>query len=402
MIKREWTLGVLLAACAVLAGCSASFSIGGQSVEDAAVELISGELADELGLGELSATCPPVEDPEVGTEFTCTATTSDGRTIEFDGVVDREDHIDVQTTNIILPDKLEANFYDALSAQNPDVELAVEGFDCGEETIVLEADDPSSRQVTCEVTPTGQPTQTATLTVNDLATSDIDYVFDEPVGGPTDEAADTAGQDDVDEDPAYDPELLAVAESALLTVEDFGPDWGESPRTPSDVDYAAIDGCQVVDDLINNDGHLAEAESNEFASGDITVDHSVRIYPDTQTAIDVMVAWSEQVVLNCIVAGAEEAAGEAFDAGELDPFEEVAFNLQAFEQFDTEPRFTNLELTNTLLAPDDVQLVIINNQYFIQVGNMLSQVGVLSPNTSWEETTTVLDLAVAKMAEAQS
>jgi hypothetical protein len=95
-------LVLVLAAAVMAAGCSASFSIGGQTVEDAATDLIEGELTDQIGLGPLTASCPEVEDPEVGTEFTCTAATPDGETIDFAGVVDREDHIDVSSVNVIL------------------------------------------------------------------------------------------------------------------------------------------------------------------------------------------------------------------------------------------------------------------------------------------------------------
>jgi len=104
-VSRQATAAIVaVAICAGwLAGCSGdlSFSIGGQSVEEAATELIEGELADQIGLGTLVASCPEVPEPEVGTEFACTAETVDGEVIEIAGVVDREDHIDLNTTNLI-------------------------------------------------------------------------------------------------------------------------------------------------------------------------------------------------------------------------------------------------------------------------------------------------------------
>ncbi len=85
---RARTLLLTLATLFVVTACSGdiSFSIGGQSVDDAAVELIEGDLADQIGLGELTAACPEVPDAEVGTEFDCTATTADGAVIEIAGV----------------------------------------------------------------------------------------------------------------------------------------------------------------------------------------------------------------------------------------------------------------------------------------------------------------------------
>ena len=150
---RRWI--ALLTTSVIAASCgSASFEVsfggGTGSVEEAAAFLIEGELADQVGT-TLVADCPPVDDPDVGTTFTCTATTETGEVIEFDGIVDREDHIDLNSTNLVVADAV------------PDWEALVEGsveetvgvdvvIDCGDGFIVLDAND----QMTCEVSdPTG-------------------------------------------------------------------------------------------------------------------------------------------------------------------------------------------------------------------------------------------------------
>lgn len=163
--------------------------------------------------------------------------------------------------------------------------------------------------------------------------------------------------------------LEEMAQSVLLNAGDLGVGWDEAPQSPAVVDYRIIDGCAFVGDLVDQDGYLAEVESSEFSMGLITVDHSVRVYADTQTATDIVLIWAEQAAVDCVVRGAEQAAGIARDSGELAPFEEVEFSLQSYEDHIGEPRSTNLELTNTLIAPDQ-QLVVINDQYFIQVGRM--------------------------------
>ena len=133
-------LGAAVAAATVVAaGCtSASFSIGGQSPESAATDLIEGELADLIGLGELSADCADVDDAQIGTEFACSATTADGRVVEFVTVIDREDHIDVTTTNVIrgdvIPD-VEAAAIDLINA-NQGTSLTRQALDCPEDSIV--------------------------------------------------------------------------------------------------------------------------------------------------------------------------------------------------------------------------------------------------------------------------
>ena len=58
---------LVVGAAATLAACSgtASFSIGGQPLHEAAEELIAGDLADRLGLGALTPTCDEVGDLRV-------------------------------------------------------------------------------------------------------------------------------------------------------------------------------------------------------------------------------------------------------------------------------------------------------------------------------------------------
>lgn len=172
--RRSRALAAVLATVAFAAGCSGelSFSIGGQSVEDAAVELIEGELAEGIDLGPLDADCPEVSDPEVGTEFACTATTPDGQVIQFEGLVDREDHIDVQTTNVIIADAIatfEAAGIDAID-RTEGTTLDVSAMDCGDASIVI----PADGVVECTLTdPSSGELWDAVYTVTDLSTGDF-------------------------------------------------------------------------------------------------------------------------------------------------------------------------------------------------------------------------------------
>ncbi len=376
----------------LMSGCSgsASFSIGGQTVEEAAEELIAGDLAELIGLGELTPACPEVEDPEVGTTFRCTAETPAGQTIDFDGVVDEEDHINLEATNLVPAAPIEERFYEILDSQSPGSGLAPDGVDCGDEMVVL-----VDRQMTCEVRVGDATPRIATLTITDVSTRNFEFAFESTVeeeSSPTTEAAPT-------EAPTAATDLEAIAQAAVLETDDFNGQWSEEPQTPSTVDYGLIDGCEFLGDLIDNDGFLVEADSSEFSSGDITVDHSIRIYADSSTATDVVLFWAQQAPIDCVVLGAEQAAGAALSSGELAPFEEVTFSLQSYENHIDEPRSTNLELTNTLIAPDQ-ELVIINDQYFIQSGRVVSSVGVISPDTPWETTPDLLDLVAERTAEA--
>jgi hypothetical protein len=165
---------MLALGAAVTAGCSGdiSFSIGGQSIEDAAVELIEGDLAEGIGLGALEATCPEVADPAVGTEFDCTATTPDGAVIEFAGLVDREDHIDVQTTNVVVADAIgtfEAAGIDVIN-ETEGTTLDASAMACGDSSIII----PDDGAIGCELTlPDTGEVYDAVYTINDLATGDF-------------------------------------------------------------------------------------------------------------------------------------------------------------------------------------------------------------------------------------
>lgn len=172
--RRSRTLVALAVVASLTGACSGdlSFSIGGQSVEDAATDLIEGELADGIGLGELDADCPEVSDPEVGTEFACTATTPDGAIVEFAGVVDREDHIDVRTTNVIVAEaigNIEAAGIELVN-QTEGTTLDASAMDCGDTSIVI----PADGEVECTLTDTDTGALfDATYTLEDPDTGDF-------------------------------------------------------------------------------------------------------------------------------------------------------------------------------------------------------------------------------------
>lgn len=92
---------VVLAAVGFLAACSGSAGTGGEG-------LIEGELADQIGLGELDAECEEPAEKAEGETFTCTATTEDGQTIEFLGTMTADDEIFVNTSNLLVASDIDA------------------------------------------------------------------------------------------------------------------------------------------------------------------------------------------------------------------------------------------------------------------------------------------------------
>lgn len=134
---RWWAgpLAGVVAMAALAAGC-------GGDVENTAIDLIEGEIADQIGLGDLDAECPENDGLEVGDTFSCTATLPDGRIVSFEGELDREDHIFVAPTNVIasetLPDLEELLAGEV--ASTIDVPVSADQVDCGPDAVVLDPD----------------------------------------------------------------------------------------------------------------------------------------------------------------------------------------------------------------------------------------------------------------------
>ncbi|MEM9467335.1 MAG: hypothetical protein AAGA90_18315 [Actinomycetota bacterium] len=175
MVRRPAVLALTLALLATACG-SASFEIsfggGSGSVEEAAAFLIEGELADQLG-EPLTASCPEVADPEVGVTFDCTGTTEDGLVIDFAGIVDREDHIDLNSTNLIVADRVpdwELGLADSVSAT---IEAPVT-VDCGERFLVL--GDPA--EFVCELSDELGEFADLRVTITDFEAGDFSWVIE--------------------------------------------------------------------------------------------------------------------------------------------------------------------------------------------------------------------------------
>ena len=132
---RHVSVGVALAAVLVVGACSASSADYKSTAED----LIEGEIAEESTLGDLSATCEEPDDPEPGDVFACTATTEDGRTVEFTATVEEDDKVNVESTNLITVDGLGTIEEVAVAALEEEIgqPLGVENFDCGSEPVII-------------------------------------------------------------------------------------------------------------------------------------------------------------------------------------------------------------------------------------------------------------------------
>jgi hypothetical protein len=178
---REWVNMGVIRSAAVLAvvtvvatGCS---FVLGDTPDGVAVELIEGELAEEAGLGEVTATCeePPNSDP--GTTFECTSNSDYGE-IRWSAEMIDEETVNVTSVNFLsVADvvTLEESAVVALEGQYG-ISIGTENFDCGEEPIVL-GDDLT---VLCAATdPITGDVHDAEITFIDLQTGNFDVVVAE-------------------------------------------------------------------------------------------------------------------------------------------------------------------------------------------------------------------------------
>jgi hypothetical protein len=170
---------VLVVFALFLSACSVSgeINIGSQSPEDASEDLIEGELADLIGLGDLTANCSQPSSGDVGARFLCTAETEDGRTIELQAVIE-DDGPYVETTNLVLAENLDPIVASVLAEiENlSGIDLADDALDCGADSLIVDV----SNQAVCALTdPTGEVFDTI-ITFNGLDTDNptFDFVVD--------------------------------------------------------------------------------------------------------------------------------------------------------------------------------------------------------------------------------
>ncbi|MEM9610159.1 MAG: hypothetical protein AAGA99_22250 [Actinomycetota bacterium] len=128
-------LAVLLGGLLLLAACSGDPAVSGASV-------IEGEIAGQIGLGDLEASCDEPTSEEVGSTFACTATTPDGRVIDFISEFDTEDEIFVYPTNVLADVELPLVEAEAAEVLSPEVGTTIDpsSIDCGEETVILDSE----------------------------------------------------------------------------------------------------------------------------------------------------------------------------------------------------------------------------------------------------------------------
>lgn len=133
---------IILGGVFALGACSDSAATGGEG-------LIERDLAASIGIGELDAECEEPASKDEGETYVCTATTEDGRVIEFLGTVEAGNKINVVTTNLLTVADLDGLRADAAASLNEANGLTIDpdDIDCGDEPVILQDD-----EFLCEIT----------------------------------------------------------------------------------------------------------------------------------------------------------------------------------------------------------------------------------------------------------
>lgn len=138
----------------------------GDTPEGVAKDLIEGKLADELGLGEITATCEKPANRDVGTTFTCSSPTDFGA-INWTATMADAKTVNVQSENLVTKDVLPQIETAAASSLTASLgtQITDQDIDCGANPVVL-ADDLS---MVCALTDPGNgDVYDTTLTFTDL------------------------------------------------------------------------------------------------------------------------------------------------------------------------------------------------------------------------------------------
>lgn len=135
-----------------MAGVAALAACGGSAAESGQV-VIEEKLAEEIGLGELEATCNEPDGLSAGETFTCTATTEDGDTIEFLGTMSSDDEFEIVTTNLLTASDIEVIREEGARVLSAEIgaEILPEDIECADSSVVLDG----VGDFQCAITDTG-------------------------------------------------------------------------------------------------------------------------------------------------------------------------------------------------------------------------------------------------------
>ncbi len=188
-IRRAF-VGVRVAALAALiiavaTGCSGSLdffsSAGDAAFLEAGEELIEGQLAEDIGLGPLTAECTG-KSLGAGDTFTCSGSPGELTPIEFIGTIDDdEETVVITSTNLLLAAQVEEveSFAAGLLQAQTTRTVSPEDFECADTSVIISSGDV----LDCVVTdPTDGTVFEAPVTIDNLEDLAITVNIGNPIG----------------------------------------------------------------------------------------------------------------------------------------------------------------------------------------------------------------------------
>ena len=131
----------------------------------------------------------------------------------------------------------------------------------------------------------------------------------------TEAEGDAAAEEDEGEDGSSggiegDEDDLGIAESALLTEDDFPAGWTGSPRDEEEDDSPSIDDCEPLREY--KDSETAKARGDEFSKDQAEITVNVVLMPDADEAAGYLEAFQSDETDQCIQDFLDETIREAF------------------------------------------------------------------------------------------
>ena len=141
------------------------------SADATAIEIIEGELSDQLGFSMVGA-CDELQESGNDESFSCTGTTEENEVVTFVANFDAEaNSVDMHTTNVANTDLIAPALEESL-LENALI-LGDDPIDCGTGFVILD-----DMQMTCVLTLGDETHETAVLTFLDTQTGDFDWVIE--------------------------------------------------------------------------------------------------------------------------------------------------------------------------------------------------------------------------------
>lgn len=127
----------------VLSSCGGDAKATGEAV-------IERQIAEQVGLGELEASCDQPDEATVGESFACSATTQSGETMKLTATFEEEDRILVVPTNVVMGEEMELVEAEAADVLGPEVGATIDpsAVECPDTSVVLD----DEGRFTCTIT----------------------------------------------------------------------------------------------------------------------------------------------------------------------------------------------------------------------------------------------------------